>query len=322
MHILITGGLGYIGSHIAVTLMNEGHEVTLYDNLSNSTIETYVRIKKITGKHPHFTKGDIRDEMTLIKSLFGVDVVIHCAGLKSVPKSIASPLAYYDNNVGGTLTLLSAMKHVGVKSIIFSSSATVYGIPKAVPISELHPTSPTNPYGQSKLIVEQMLLSMHDLNVTILRYFNPVGAHESGLLGDKPKEVNNLFPVIVNTYLGKQDVIPITGDNYNTPDGTGIRDYIHIMDVASAHERVLICEGHNVYNIGTGTGYSVHEIISEFELHLGKPLKTLTSPRRPGDIPICICDPTKIFYDLGWRYKHELEDMVSSTIIFAAHQNV
>jgi UDP-glucose 4-epimerase len=258
--------------------------------------------------------------MTLIKALFGIDVVIHCAGLKSVPKSITNPLSYYDNNVSGTLSLLSAMNQVGTKRIIFSSSATVYGIPKLVPISEMHPTNPTTPYGRSKLMVEEMLNDMTDLNVTTLRYFNPVGAHESGLLGDNPREVNNLFPVILNTYMGKQDVIPITGDDYDTPDGTGIRDYIHIMDVASAHSAVLTCMGHNTYNIGTGIGYSVHEIISQFELQLDEPLMTLTTHRRPGDIPICICSPTKIFYELGWRYKYELEDMVSSTINFA-HKN-
>ncbi|MEG0895619.1 MAG: UDP-glucose 4-epimerase GalE, partial [Oscillospiraceae bacterium] len=293
MSILVTGGAGYIGSHTCVELLNQGYDIVVVDNLSNSSEESLRRVEKITGKTLKFYKADIRDYDALdeIFSKENIDSVIHFAGLKAVGESVAKPLEYYQNNIGGTMVMCEVMKKHNVKNIVFSSSATVYGNPKTVPITEDFPLSCTNPYGWTKLMLEQILTDIHTAdnqwNVILLRYFNPVGAHESGLIGEDPKGIpNNLTPYITQVAIGKLDSLGVFGDDYDTPDGTGVRDYIHVVDLAIGHvkaiEKLNEKQGVSIYNLGTGKGYSVLEVVKAFEKACGKPIKYQVKPRRAG----------------------------------------
>lgn len=320
MKVLVTGGTGYIGSHTVLELLNEGCDVTVLDNLANSSAESLERVEQITGKHPEFVQGDIRDAK-LIAELFGkekFDAVIHFAGLKAVGESTQKPLLYFDNNIIGTLTLLNAMNEAGCKNIIFSSSATVYGKPETVPIREDFPTSATNPYGRTKLMIEEMLKDIYaagkEWNIILLRYFNPIGAHESGMIGEDPNGIpNNLLPYIAKVAIGKLKQINVFGNDYETPDGTGVRDYIHVVDLAKGHVKALnkIGEkpGLKVYNLGTGNGYSVLEMIDAFGKACGKELPYEICDRRPGDIDMCYADPSLAYEELGWKAERGIEEM-------------
>jgi UDP-glucose 4-epimerase len=321
--ILGTGGAGYIGSHTCVELLQAGYDITVFDNFSNSHQQSLERVQHITGKRLHLIQGDIRDREALVTALreSGAQAVIHFAGLKAVGESVQQPLSYYDNNVVGSLRLLEAMEICGVKTLVFSSSATVYGNPQRLPLTEDHPLSATNPYGQTKLTVEHIL---HDLQgsdaawrIGILRYFNPVGAHKSGLIGEDPQGIpNNLMPFVAQVAVGLRPHLNIFGDDYPTSDGTGVRDYIHVMDLAIGHLKALEALGRWAHpgecltvNLGTGTGYSVLEIVQAFEQSSGKKVACKVSPRRPGDVAACYADPAKATALLGWRAERTLADM-------------
>ena len=319
--ILITGGAGYIGSHTALELLNEGYEVVVYDNLCNSSKESLKRVEELSGKHITFYEGDVMDE-TALKAMMekeGVDAVIHCAALKAVGESVQKPLEYYRNNITGTLTLMEVMQQVGVKNIVFSSSATVYGDPAEIPITEKCPKGEiTNPYGRTKGMLEQILTDLHtgdpEWNIMLLRYFNPIGAHKSGKIGEDPKGIpNNLVPYIAQVAVGKLDRLGVFGDDYNTPDGTGVRDYIHVVDLAIGHvkaiERMKKAKGVHIYNLGTGVGYSVLDVVKAYEKACGKEIPYEIKPRRAGDIATCYCDAAKAKEELGWVAERGIEEM-------------
>ncbi|MBO5402041.1 MAG: UDP-glucose 4-epimerase GalE [Clostridia bacterium] len=326
MAILVTGGCGYIGSHTVVELIKNGYGVVIVDNLYNSDISAIDNIEKITGVRPVFYNCDIRDRDGL-ENIFAkedIEAVIHFAGLKAVGESVAKPLMYYENNVGGTVTLVDVMQNHGVKKIVFSSSATVYGDPDRVPITEDCSLHPTNPYGNTKYMVELILrdvcVSDPEFSATLLRYFNPIGAHESGLIGEKPNGIpNNLMPRIIRVAKGEADAITVFGKDYPTPDGTGVRDYIHVVDLAEGHIKALraMKPGAKAYNLGTGTGYSVLDIINAFEKASGIKIKTLDCPRRPGDIATCYADPAAAQQELGWKATKNLDEMCVSSWNFA-----
>ncbi|HEY8500460.1 MAG TPA: UDP-glucose 4-epimerase GalE [Clostridia bacterium] len=321
MAILVTGGAGYIGSHTCVELLQAGYEIVVVDNLVNSKEESLTRIREITGKHLTFYKADLLDKQA-INEIFkneSIEAVIHFAGLKAVGESVSVPLRYYHNNITGTLTLLEVMQSRGVKKIVFSSSATVYGNPHTVPITEDFPVlNATNPYGQSKIIIERILSDLYisepGWNIAILRYFNPIGAHPSGRIGEDPNGIpNNLVPYITQVAIGKLKVLNIYGSDYETPDGTGIRDYIHVVDLAAGHIKALQKLNENpgmvVYNLGTGKGYSVLETVNTFSKVTGKEIPYRFVERRPGDIAVSFADPSKAKNELGWSAKYGLEEM-------------
>ena len=320
MHILVTGGTGFIGSHACVALMAVGHEVTVIDDLSNSQREVLDRVEKISGKRPVFFEGDVRDR-ELLRVLFKqrlVDAVIHFSGLKAVGESVAQPLRYYDCNVGGAIALCEVMAEVGVKTLIFSSSATVYGDPASVPIREDFPRSATNPYGASKLMIEDMLADLAKSDgqwrIARLRYFNPVGAHESGLIGESPSGIpNNLMPFVAQVATGQRERLSVFGNDYPTPDGTGVRDYIHVMDLAEGHVAALdYLQNHSgllTVNLGTGCGYSVLDMVRAFEKASGRPVPYAIMPRRPGDVAACYADPALVKKLLGWSAKRGIDEM-------------
>ena len=321
--ILVTGGAGYIGSHTTVELLNTEHNVIILDNLSNASEASIAAVQRLTNRDIEFVNGDIRDEQ-MLSHLFSekrIDAVMHFAGLKAVGESVAKPLSYYDNNVQGTLCLLRAMRDHGTRKLVFSSSATVYGDPASVPITENFPTSATNPYGQSKLMVEEILQdfygSVADANewgISILRYFNPVGAHESGQIGEDPNGIpNNLMPYISQVAVGKLPFLRIFGNDYETRDGTGVRDYIHVVDLAKGHLRALenLNKGPRlaIHNLGTGTGYSVLEALKAFETASGKTVDYQFTDRRPGDIAQCYANPERAMAELGWQAEFGIERM-------------
>lgn len=322
--ILITGGAGYIGSHTSIALMQAGYDVVVLDNLSNSQAEVIDRVAAICGRRPVFVQGDVRD-VTVLDQLFSswpISGVMHFAGLKAVGESIGKPLEYYDNNVHGTLQLLAAMQKVGVKQLVFSSSATVYGNPGTLPVQEDAPRSATNPYGRSKLIIEDILADLHiadpEWRIACLRYFNPVGAHESGLIGENPSGIpNNLMPYIAQVAAGLREKLNIWGNDYPTPDGTGVRDYIHIMDLAEGHVAALSYlerqGGMLTVNLGTGRGYSVLEMVNTFERMSGRPVPFSIGPRRPGDVASCWADPTRAERLLDWHARYSVEQMCADT---------
>ena len=321
MAILVTGGAGYIGSHTCVELLNEGYSVAIVDNLCNSNKKTIKRVEEITGKTIAFYEVDLleRDAMEQIFEAESIDVVIHFAGLKAVGESVQKPLKYYYNNISGTLILCDVMKKYGVKNIVFSSSATVYGEPAFVPITEEWPKGKiTNPYGQTKAMLEQIFTDIHqadsEWNVIMLRYFNPIGAHESGKIGEDPKGIpNNLVPYIAQVAAGRLDSLGVFGDDYDTLDGTGVRDYIHVVDLAVGHvkavKKLLDKKGFRIYNLGTGKGYSVLQVVKAYEKACGKPIPYEIKPRRKGDIAICYADPSKAKEELGWVAERGLEEM-------------
>ena len=318
--VLVTGGAGYIGSHTAISLIESGHEIVVYDNFSNASMESIRRVEKITGKTIPVVEGDICDEEALhqLFDTYPIDAVIHFAGLKAVGESVEQPLRYYDNNVGGTITLCRVMESHGCKSIIFSSSATVYGDPHSVPIKEDSPLSATNPYGRSKLMIEEMLqdlyISDNTWKIVLLRYFNPVGAHPSGLIGESPNDIpNNLMPYISQTAVGKRDLLQVFGGDYPTPDGTGVRDYIHVMDLAEGHLKALehLDDFNKVMtiNLGTGRGYSVLEMVKAFEQASDRKVPYKIVERRAGDIATCYADPGYAKEVLGWEASRGIEEM-------------
>lgn len=326
MKILVTGGVGYIGSHTVVDLIENGHEIVILDNLCNSKIEVLDKIKEITGIMPIFVRGDIRNKTDVDKvfdTYKDIEAVIHFAGLKAVGESCQNPLMYYDNNISGTVTLLKSMADHGCKKIVFSSSATVYGDPQTVPVTEDFPLSTTNPYGSTKLYIEQILKDLcasdGEWSATLLRYFNPVGAHESGLIGENPNGIpNNLMPYIMKVACGKLEKLHIFGNNYDTKDGTGVRDYIHVCDLAHGHTLAISkLDGLRVYNLGTGTGYSVLDMVKAFEKANGIEVPYCIDPRRPGDVAINFADPAKAKNELGFEAKRNLEDMCRSSYEFA-----
>lgn len=319
MTILVTGGAGYIGSHTCVELLNAGHRLVVFDNFSNSQPEACRRVERITGKEITLIQGDIRDQQALENAMQAhrCTSVIHFAGLKAVGESVEKPLDYYDNNVIGTHRLLRAMAHCGVKTLVFSSSATVYGDPQHLPLTEDHPLSATNPYGRSKLIIEDMLRdhfkSAPDWRIAILRYFNPVGAHPSGLIGEDPQGTpNNLMPFVAQVAVGRREKLNVWGSDYPTPDGTGVRDYIHVVDLAAGHLKALQrldkpqCIA---VNLGTGTGYSVLEVVQAFEKASGRSIPYTLAPRRDGDVAACYADPAFAIEQLDWRAERGIESM-------------
>lgn len=324
MRILLTGGAGYIGSHTAVALAAAGHEVVCFDNLSNSRAGVMDRLETITGQSMPLIVGDIRDRNALEQAMrsHAIEAVIHFAGLKAVGEAVAKPLIYYDNNVRGTLSLIEAMIACSVKTLVFSSSATVYGEPQYLPLDETHPTSATNPYGRTKLMIEEILTDIAaanpDWRIAMLRYFNPVGAHESGLIGEDPNGIpNNLMPFISRVASGRFERLSVFGDDYDTPDGTGVRDYIHVTDLAAGHLAALgAISCHNdpisTWNLGTGQGYSVLEMIHAFERENDVSVPYQIAPRRPGDVAACYASPDKAKAELGWEAALGLEDMCSS----------
>ncbi len=319
--ILVTGGVGYIGSHTCVELQNNGYDVVIVDNLCNSSPVALERVQQITGREIKFHRMDIRNE-TLLDDLFQrerIDAVIHFAGLKAVGESVELPLDYYHNNIISTLALCRSMKKNGVRNLVFSSSATVYGTPHTVPIREDFPTQVTNPYGRTKLMVEEILRDVSAAdggwNIALLRYFNPVGAHESGLIGEDPCNTpNNLAPYISQVAVGRLPYLSVFGNDYPTPDGTGVRDYIHVMDLAAGHVRALhklfTNSGLVIYNLGTGRGYSVLEMVEAFERVSGRPIPYKIKARRPGDIAVCFADPRKAREELDWVASRPLDAMV------------
>ena len=325
MAILVTGGAGYIGSHTCVELLNEGYEVVVVDNLYNASEKALERVEQITGKKVKFYKVDLLDKEALAEVFDKEDIesVIHFAGLKAVGESVAKPLEYYHNNMTGTFNLCDVMSNHGVKNIVFSSSATVYGDPAFVPITEECPKGKiTNPYGQTKGMLEQVLTDLNvadpEWNVVLLRYFNPIGAHESGLIGEDPKGIpNNLVPYIAQVAVGKLQALGVFGNDYDTPDGTGVRDYIHVVDLAKGHvkaiEKLKKKEGVSIYNLGTGKGYSVLDVLHAFEKACGKELPYVIKPRRPGDIATCYADPTKAKNELGWVAEKGIEEMCADS---------
>ncbi|MGB0833761.1 MAG: UDP-glucose 4-epimerase GalE [Psychrobium sp.] len=324
MSVLVTGGAGYIGSHTLIELLAVNEKVVVLDNLSNSSKAAIEQVESISEKTITFYEGDIRDSY-LLDSIFSehsINSVIHFAGLKAVGESVAKPLKYYENNVAGTITLCDAMAKANVKNLVFSSSATIYGDPASLPIDESFPRSATNPYGQSKLMVEHVLedLAKSDKswNIAILRYFNPVGAHASGMIGEDPNDIpNNLMPFISQVAVGKRDCLSVFGSNYNTHDGTGVRDYIHVVDLARGHlkalEKLNTDCGLVIYNLGTGQGYSVLDMVKAFEKACEKAINYKLVERRPGDIAACYANPDKAANELGWQATHTLEDMTASS---------
>lgn len=320
MKILVTGGMGYIGSHTVVELQNAGHEVVVVDNLSNAVSSVQERVQRITGKNFVFEEADIRDRAAM-ERIFGahkVDAVIHFAGLKAVGESVAQPLRYYDNNVNGSVILFETMAKFGVKTIVFSSSATVYGDPASVLIREDFPLSATNPYGRSKLMIEDILRDLAkaepDWRIALLRYFNPVGAHESGLIGEEPNGIpNNLVPYIAQVANGQREKLSVFGGDYPTPDGTGLRDYIHVVDLAIGHvktlDRLAKEPGIVTYNLGTGRGNSVLEMVRAFEQACGRKIAYQIVDRRPGDVAQCYADPAKAREELGWTAERDVAQM-------------
>lgn len=324
MNILLTGGTGYIGSHTAVVLSQLGHKVVLFDNLSNSNETVLERLAQITNQLFPFVNGDVRDTNLLKNTLAShrIDAVIHFAGLKAVGESVAKPVDYYANNVQGTISLLQAMQAQHIKTLVFSSSATVYGQPQYLPLDESHPTSATNPYGRSKLHIEEILYDLAtsdpEWRIACLRYFNPVGAHESGLIGENPNGVpNNLMPYIAQVAAGLRTELSIFGNDYPTPDGTGVRDYIHVMDLAEGHAAALTfltqTAGWHAINLGTGKGYSVLEMVQAFEKASGHQVPCQIVARRAGDVAACYADPKKASELLNWGVTRTLNDMCAST---------
>ncbi len=329
--ILITGGAGYIGAHVALELMNQGDDVLILDNLCNSYRSTLDRIATLTGRRPGFVLGDVRNR-ALLDTIFAdypIEAVIHCAGLKAVGESVREPLRYYDTNVGGTVTLCQAMAHAGVFTLLFSSSATVYGDCLTMPIDETCATGqPTNPYGQSKLMAENVMKSMvcsdERWSVGLLRYFNPIGAHRSGLLGEAPTSTpNNLLPYLLQVASGQRAALSVFGRDYETPDGTGVRDYIHVVDLAEGHVKALDALRHqhgvHVWNLGTGLGYSVLEVVRAFEKVSGISVPLVFEGRRAGDIARCWADPEKALSELGWSARRSLERMLADAWRWECH---
>lgn len=328
MKILVTGGTGYIGSHTCVELLQKGYEVVVFDNLYNSKRDVVDKIEKITGKKITFYKADMLDKESM-RPVFAehtFDAVIHFAGLKAVGESVEKPLLYYKNNIAGTLNLCEMMNEYGCKKIIFSSSATVYGSPETVPITEDFPLSTTNPYGSTKLMLEGILSDLcvpdKEWSVVLLRYFNPIGAHESGLLGESPNGIpNNLMPYIMQVAVGKLPELGVFGNDYDTPDGTGVRDYIHVVDLAKGHvnavEKATSANGVNIYNLGTGNGYSVLDIVKAFEAANGVTIPYSIKPRRADDIATCYANPKKAKDELGWEAKYDLQRMCEDSWRFA-----
>ena len=323
--ILVTGGAGYIGSHTTLALLEAGHNVIVLDNLTNSSLESLRRVERICGKAATFIEGDIRDR-ALLDSIFvrhSIQAVLHFAGLKAVGESVEQPLAYYENNVSGSVVLFQAMAAAGVFNLVFSSSATVYGGPKQMPISEDCPTgTPTNPYGRSKLMIEEILrdlaISEQRWSIALLRYFNPVGAHHSGLIGEDPNGIpNNLLPYISQVAVGKLQQLSVYGDDYPTVDGTGVRDYIHVVDLADGHLKALAAiaksQGVHIWNLGTGQGYSVLQMITAFEQAAKVKVPYKIVDRRSGDIAECWADPNKAAAELDWQAVHSLDDMMRDT---------
>lgn len=320
MTVLVTGGAGYIGSHTCVELLNEGYDCIVVDNFSNSHPKSLERIQIITNKKFKFYQVNLLDKDLLEKVFLenNIKAVIHFAGLKAVGESVEIPLTYYHNNITGTLILCELMKKYDVKKMVFSSSATVYGMPKTVPISEDFPLSSTNPYGRTKLMIEEILKDLFNSDkewgISLLRYFNPIGAHESGKIGENPKGIpNNLMPYITQVAVGKRDKLKIFGSDYNTHDGTGVRDYIHVVDLAKAHlkalNNIMGKNGIHTYNLGTGVGYSVLDVVKNFEKATGKKIPYILTDKRPGDIDKCYANPVKANKELGWRAEKNLEDM-------------
>ncbi len=321
MKILVTGGAGFIGSHTVIELQKNGHEVVVADNLCNASEKSLERVEQITGRKVPFYKADIRhaEEMNRIFEEHSFDCCIHFAGLKAVGESVEKPLEYYDNNITGTLVLLDVMRKHGCKNIIFSSSATVYGDPAIIPITEECPKGQcTNPYGQTKSMIEQIMTDMQKAdpqwNVVLLRYFNPIGAHPSGLIGEDPNGIpNNLMPYITQVAVGKRERLGVFGNDYDTPDGTGVRDYIHVVDLATGHVKALQAIEKNcgleIYNLGTGKGYSVLDVVHAFEAANGRKIPYVIQPRRAGDIAACYSDPSKAERELGWKAQYTIQDM-------------
>lgn len=319
MEVLVTGGTGYIGSHTVVELLQAGYQTVIVDNLSNSKLQVLDRIEEITGKAPTFYKADLRDEaeMRRIFAAHSFESVLHFAGLKAVGESVEFPLRYYHNNLTGTLILLQTMQEFGVHRLVFSSSCTVYGANQEMPLREDYPIAPLSPYGHTKAMIEQMLRDLvvaePQWQVTLLRYFNPVGAHPSGLIGEDPNGIpNNLFPYITQVAVGRLPYLRVFGNDYPTPDGTGVRDYIHVVDLAIGHLRALeklTQPGLYVYNLGTGRGYSVLEVVQAFEKATGKSIPYQIVDRRPGDVPIAYADPSLAQQELGWRAERGIEEM-------------
>ena len=320
MKILLTGGTGFIGSHTAVAMAQSGHEVILFDNFCNSDCSVLDRLQSILGFRPAFEEGDIRDEKRLKEVLqtYRPEAVVHFAGLKAVGESVQKPLEYYDNNICGTVPLLRAMQQTGIKKIIFSSSATVYGTPQYLPLDEGHPLSVTNPYGRTKLQIEEILSDLcasdPQWSAICLRYFNPIGAHESGLIGENPRGIpNNLLPYVARVAAGQLQAVQVFGNDYDTPDGTGVRDYIHVMDLADGHVRAAqysqTHRGWIAINLGTGIGYSVLDIIHAYEKACGHPIAYRITERRPGDVASNWANPQRAFELLGWKAHYTLEDM-------------
>ncbi len=321
MSILVAGGAGYIGSHTCVELLEAGYDVVVVDNLYNANPEALKRVEKITGKTVQFYEADILDKEALNKifDAHEIEAVIHFAGYKAVGESVAKPIEYYHNNMTGTLVLCDVMRAHGVKNIVFSSSATVYGDPAQIPITENCPKGqPTNPYGWTKSMLEQVLTDIHtsdnEWNVILLRYFNPIGAHKSGMIGEDPKGIpNNLVPYVAQVAVGKRECLGVFGNDYDTVDGTGVRDYIHVVDLAIGHvkaiEKLRENPGVEVYNLGTGNGYSVLQVVAAFEKACGHPIAYEIKPRRDGDIATCYCDPQKAKEELGWTAKYGIDEM-------------
>ena len=317
---MLTGGAGYIGSHTCAILLEQGHDVVVVDNLCNSKVESLMRVEKITGKKILFYQQDLCNAAGVdeIFKHHSIDAVIHFAGLKSVAESVDQPLRYYQKNIDGTLVLCEAMQKYGIQNLVFSSSATVYGDPEIVPINENAPVGPFNPYGRSKLFIEEILtdlyLSDKSWNIALLRYFNPVGAHPSGLIGEDPSDLpNNLMPYISQVAVGKLQELLVYGDDYETPDGTGVRDYIHVMDLAEGHlkalEKLQAGPGLVTYNLGTGRGYSVLEMVAAFEKASGRQIPYQIVGRRQGDIPTCYADPSLAEKELGWTACRSIDEM-------------
>ena len=327
MKILVTGGCGYIGSHTCVELLNGGYEVVVVDNFSNSKKDVIDKIKEITHKDFTFYEGDVCDK-ELMEKIFSnekIDAVIHFAGYKAVGESVKKPLMYYRNNLDSTLTLCEVMSEHNVKKLVFSSSATVYGSPKSLPIKEDFPLSTTNPYGSTKLMIEGILkdlyISDNEWSIAVLRYFNPIGAHESGLIGENPNDIpNNLMPYIVKVATGELECLSIFGDDYDTKDGTGVRDYIHVVDLSKGHlkaiEKIKNSKGIDYYNLGTGNGYSVLEIVKNFSKINNVKVNYKITERRPGDIAACYADPSYAKEQLGWEAEKGIEDMCKDAYNF------
>ena len=324
MKILVTGGAGYIGSHTSVLLLEAGHEIVVFDNFSNASKESIKRVEEITGKKVVLVEGDIRsrDDLETLFSSHTIDAVVHFAGLKAVGESVEQPLRYYENNICGTVLLCEVMAKYNCKQIVFSSSATVYGDPHTTPIKEDFPLSATNPYGRSKLVIEEILrdLSISDdqWKIVLLRYFNPVGAHASGRIGEDPNGIpNNLMPFIAQTAVGKREKLSVFGDDYDTHDGTGVRDYIHVVDLAEGHlkalEKIAQIDGVLAVNLGTGQGYSVLDMVKAFEKASGKTIPYEIAPRRSGDIAKCYADPSYAKKVLGWEATKDIEMMCEDT---------